>query len=189
MSTFHMDGQDVQILDMQSPGQSVIELRGHRTQVNAMGWSTTDRPMLATTVLLWDLAMYTQTAKAELTREMLLFAIVDSGTELLLVRTCTDLSQHSSAAFNSICQSISLLGLPCYDIQTLQFFSCVALERAHVKSTMTRFKELPCTLKSVKAHPGYLKLFVTGRIGTTPQSKSGTCKALSGISTNAHAAY
>lgn len=48
MSTFHMDGQDVQILDMRSPGQPVIELRGHRAQVNAMGWSTTDRPMLAT---------------------------------------------------------------------------------------------------------------------------------------------
>jgi WD repeat-containing protein 68 len=48
MSTFHMDGQDVQILDMRSPGQPVIELRGHRAQVNAMGWSTTDRPTLAT---------------------------------------------------------------------------------------------------------------------------------------------
>lgn len=67
MSTFHMDGQDVQILDMRSPGQPVIELRGHRAQVNAMGWSTTDRPTLATAgddcqVLLWDLATYTQTA-------------------------------------------------------------------------------------------------------------------------------
>ncbi|KAG1870108.1 WD40-repeat-containing domain protein [Suillus subalutaceus] len=58
MSTFHMDGQDVQILDMRSPGQPVIELRGHRAQ---------DRPTLATAgddcqVLLWDLATYTQTA-------------------------------------------------------------------------------------------------------------------------------
>lgn len=43
-----MDGSDVQILDMRSPGQPVIELRGHRSQVNAMGWSTTDRPLLAT---------------------------------------------------------------------------------------------------------------------------------------------
>lgn len=48
MSTFHMDGTDVQILDMRSPGQPVIELRGHRSQVNAMGWSMTDRPVLAT---------------------------------------------------------------------------------------------------------------------------------------------
>jgi len=43
-----MDGTDVQILDMRSPGQPVIELRGHRSQVNAMGWSMTDRPVLAT---------------------------------------------------------------------------------------------------------------------------------------------
>ncbi|KAI6021480.1 WD40-repeat-containing domain protein [Pisolithus microcarpus] len=67
MSTFHMDGTDVQILDMRSPGQPVIELRGHRSQVNAMGWNTTDRPLLATAsddcqVLLWDLAAYTQSA-------------------------------------------------------------------------------------------------------------------------------
>ncbi|KAI6131641.1 WD40-repeat-containing domain protein [Pisolithus croceorrhizus] len=67
MSTFHMDGTDVQILDMRSPGQPVIELRAHRSQVNAMGWSTTDHPLLATAsddcqVLLWDLAAYTQSA-------------------------------------------------------------------------------------------------------------------------------
>ncbi|KAF9241644.1 WD40-repeat-containing domain protein [Melanogaster broomeanus] len=67
MTTFHMDGTDVQILDMRSPGQPVIELRGHRSQVNAMGWSTTERPLLATAsddcqVLLWDLAGHTQTA-------------------------------------------------------------------------------------------------------------------------------
>ena len=48
MSTFHMDGTDVQILDMRSPGQPVIELRGHRGQVNAMGWSMADHPVLAT---------------------------------------------------------------------------------------------------------------------------------------------
>ncbi|KAG6332603.1 hypothetical protein ID866_6481 [Astraeus odoratus] len=67
MSTFHMDGTDVQILDMRSPGQPVIELRGHRSQVNAMGWSTTDHPLLATAsddcqVLLWDVGTHTQTA-------------------------------------------------------------------------------------------------------------------------------
>ena len=43
-----MDGTDVQILDMRSPGQPVIELRGHRGQVNAMGWSMADHPVLAT---------------------------------------------------------------------------------------------------------------------------------------------
>jgi WD repeat-containing protein 68 len=48
MSTFHMDGNDIQILDMRSPGQPVIELRGHHGPVNALGWGSTDRPLLAT---------------------------------------------------------------------------------------------------------------------------------------------
>jgi len=48
MSTFHMDGSDIQILDMRSPGQPVIELRGHHGPVNALGWGSTDRPLLAT---------------------------------------------------------------------------------------------------------------------------------------------
>ncbi|EIW83309.1 WD40 repeat-like protein [Coniophora puteana RWD-64-598 SS2] len=67
MSTFHMDGSDIQILDMRSPGMPVMELRGHRAQVNAMGWSSPENPLLATAgddcqVLLWDLAGYTQNA-------------------------------------------------------------------------------------------------------------------------------
>lgn len=67
MSTFHMDGSDVQILDMRSPGQPVIELRGHQGPINALGWGSADHPLLATAgddcqVLLWDLANYTQGA-------------------------------------------------------------------------------------------------------------------------------
>ncbi|KAF8904391.1 WD40-repeat-containing domain protein [Gymnopilus junonius] len=67
MSTFHMDGSDVQILDMRSPGQPVIELRGHHAPINALGWGSAEHPLLATAgddcqVLLWDLANYTQGA-------------------------------------------------------------------------------------------------------------------------------
>ncbi|KAL7281062.1 WD40 repeat-like protein [Trametes coccinea BRFM310] len=69
MSTFHMDGTDVQILDMRSPGQPVMELKAHRAQVNALGWSSTDSQLLATAgddcqLLLWDLAPHTQAAAA-----------------------------------------------------------------------------------------------------------------------------
>ncbi|KIM91995.1 hypothetical protein PILCRDRAFT_809991 [Piloderma croceum F 1598] len=65
MSTFHMDGSDIQILDMRSPGQPVMELRAHRAQVNALGWGSSENPLLATAgddcqLLLWDLAGYTQ---------------------------------------------------------------------------------------------------------------------------------
>jgi WD repeat-containing protein 68 len=65
MSTFHMDGSDIQILDMRSPGQPVMELRAHRAQVNALGWGSNENPLLATAgddcqLLLWDLASYTQ---------------------------------------------------------------------------------------------------------------------------------
>lgn len=48
MSTFHQDGSDIQILDMRSPGQPVMELRAHRAPVNALAWNSTDRPLLAT---------------------------------------------------------------------------------------------------------------------------------------------
>ncbi|KAH9948983.1 WD40 repeat-like protein [Amylocystis lapponica] len=65
MSTFHMDGADVQILDMRSPGSPVMELRSHRAQVNALGWGSSNNPLLATAgddcqLLLWDLSSYTQ---------------------------------------------------------------------------------------------------------------------------------
>jgi WD repeat-containing protein 68 len=48
MSTFHMDGTDIQILDMRSPGQPVMELRGHVAQINALGWGSVENPLLAT---------------------------------------------------------------------------------------------------------------------------------------------
>ncbi|EIM81185.1 WD40 repeat-like protein [Stereum hirsutum FP-91666 SS1] len=65
MSTFSMDGSDVQILDMRSPGSPVMELRAHRAPINSFGWSSTDSPLLATAaddcqVLLWDLAPHSQ---------------------------------------------------------------------------------------------------------------------------------
>ncbi|KAI0779998.1 WD40 repeat-like protein [Fomes fomentarius] len=64
MSTFHMDGNEVQILDMRSPGQPVMELKAHRAQVNALGWSSTDSQLLGTVgddcqLLLWDLSQHT----------------------------------------------------------------------------------------------------------------------------------
>lgn len=64
MSTFHQDGNDVQILDMRSPGQPVMELRAHRGPINALGWGSTESPLLATAgddcqLLLWDLSSYT----------------------------------------------------------------------------------------------------------------------------------
>jgi len=67
MSTFHMDGSDIQILDMRSPGQPVMELRGHHAQINALGWGSAENPLLATAgddcqLLLWDLSGYTQAA-------------------------------------------------------------------------------------------------------------------------------
>jgi WD repeat-containing protein 68 len=48
MATFHMDGHDVQVLDMRSPGQPVLELRAHRAQVNAAAFSSGEQPLLAT---------------------------------------------------------------------------------------------------------------------------------------------
>jgi DDB1- and CUL4-associated factor 7 len=50
MSTFHMDGSEIQILDMRSPGQPVLELKGHHSQVNTLGWGSGghDQPLLAT---------------------------------------------------------------------------------------------------------------------------------------------
>lgn len=65
MSTFHMDGNEIQILDMRSPGQPVMELRAHAGPVNGLAWGSGEQPLLATCsddcqVLLWDLTNYTQ---------------------------------------------------------------------------------------------------------------------------------
>ena len=48
MATFHVDGTNVQILDMRSPGQPVMELTAHQSPVTAARWSTSERPLLAT---------------------------------------------------------------------------------------------------------------------------------------------
>jgi WD repeat-containing protein 68 len=48
MSTFHLDSADIQILDMRSPGQPVMELKAHRAQINAIGWGSPENPLLAT---------------------------------------------------------------------------------------------------------------------------------------------
>ncbi|KIM32051.1 hypothetical protein M408DRAFT_64009 [Serendipita vermifera MAFF 305830] len=60
MATFHLDSNDVQILDMRSPGQPVVDLRAHRGQLNAVAWGKSDA-MLATggddgQLLVWDLS-------------------------------------------------------------------------------------------------------------------------------------
>ncbi|TFK75342.1 WD40 repeat-like protein [Pluteus cervinus] len=69
MSTFHMDGSEVQILDMRSPGHPVFELRAHHGQINALGWGSGERPLLATAgddcqILLWDLSSYAQSGSS-----------------------------------------------------------------------------------------------------------------------------
>lgn len=71
MSTFHMDGSEVQILDMRSPGQPVLELKAHSGPLNALGWSRSEQPLLATAgddgqALLWDLSSYMQTGASSM---------------------------------------------------------------------------------------------------------------------------
>lgn len=48
MATFHVDGTNVQILDMRSPGQPVMELNAHQAPITAARWSSSERPLLAT---------------------------------------------------------------------------------------------------------------------------------------------
>jgi WD repeat-containing protein 68 len=48
LSTFHLDGPDIQILDMRSPTGPVMELRAHRAPINAVGWGSMENPLLAT---------------------------------------------------------------------------------------------------------------------------------------------
>lgn len=43
-----MDGSDIQILDMRSPGSPVMELRAHHAPINALGWGSAEHPLLAT---------------------------------------------------------------------------------------------------------------------------------------------
>ncbi len=48
MATFHIDSCDIQILDMRSPGQPVMELKAHKAAANALGWGSAENPLLAT---------------------------------------------------------------------------------------------------------------------------------------------
>jgi WD repeat-containing protein 68 len=71
MSTFHMDGSEVQILDMRSPGQPVMELKGHCGPLTGLAWSRAEHPLLATAgddcqALLWDLTTHMQTGVSPL---------------------------------------------------------------------------------------------------------------------------
>lgn len=43
-----MDSPNVQVLDMRNPGQPVVELKGHRGPVSAIGWGAAEGSMLAT---------------------------------------------------------------------------------------------------------------------------------------------
>lgn len=58
MSTFHMDGCDIQILDMRSPGHPVMELRGHIAPINAIGWGSAEQPLLATAGELFIVCLF-----------------------------------------------------------------------------------------------------------------------------------
>ncbi|KIY53042.1 WD40 repeat-like protein [Fistulina hepatica ATCC 64428] len=66
MSTFHMDGSRVQILDIRNPGHPVLQLSAHHSQVNSVGWgSSQGHSLLATAaddcqLLLWDLNKFMQ---------------------------------------------------------------------------------------------------------------------------------
>jgi WD repeat-containing protein 68 len=42
-----MDSSNVQVLDMRNPGQPVVELKGHRGAVTAIGWGAAEGSMLA----------------------------------------------------------------------------------------------------------------------------------------------
>lgn len=66
MSTFHMDGNEIQILDMRSPGQPVMELRGHHGPVNALGWSAGEHPLLASAGTHSTLSLYCQVTLSKL---------------------------------------------------------------------------------------------------------------------------
>ncbi|QRV96767.1 WD repeat-containing protein [Ceratobasidium sp. AG-Ba] len=60
LATFHADSSNVQVLDMRNPGSPVVELKGHRGAVSAIGWGAAEGSMLASAgddcqVLVWDL--------------------------------------------------------------------------------------------------------------------------------------
>lgn len=61
MSTFHIDSNDIQILDMRSPGQPVLELKAHKAPINALGWGSADQPFLATAGMALPVIFYALT--------------------------------------------------------------------------------------------------------------------------------
>lgn len=74
LATFHMDSSNVQVLDMRNPGQPVVELKGHRGAVNAIGWGAAEGSMLATAgddcqVLVWDLTSTMAAASANASQQ------------------------------------------------------------------------------------------------------------------------
>lgn len=60
LATFAADSNIIRILDVRQPGQALLELHGHASNVNAVEWSPGRRGMLASggddsLVLVWDL--------------------------------------------------------------------------------------------------------------------------------------
>ncbi|EHY52098.1 hypothetical protein HRR83_003335 [Exophiala dermatitidis] len=60
LATFSQDSNIIRVLDVRQPGQALLELKGHAAPVNCIGWSNTQRGVLASgaddcCVLLWDL--------------------------------------------------------------------------------------------------------------------------------------
>lgn len=71
LATFHLDSENVQILDVRAPGSPILELRGHQGSVNAVAWgppskggSSASKGMICTSgddsqCLVYDLASST----------------------------------------------------------------------------------------------------------------------------------
>lgn len=60
LATFSQDSNVIRILDVRQPGQALLELRGHASNVNCIEWSPSRRGTLASgaddsLVLVWDL--------------------------------------------------------------------------------------------------------------------------------------
>ncbi|KAG6886263.1 hypothetical protein C0993_006673 [Termitomyces sp. T159_Od127] len=118
MSTFHMDGHDIQILDMRSPGQPVMELKAHHAPINAFAWGPTEQPLLATAgddcqVLLWDLASFnnaTQGASPRSASSRLNSPRPDAKKRIVTepIMAYTALSQVTSLAWSPQIQGVAM---------------------------------------------------------------------------------
>ena len=60
LATFHAESPDVQILDMRSPGRPVVEMKGHRANVNAVGWSSLDNGLVSSAGMGEDVPCWTR---------------------------------------------------------------------------------------------------------------------------------